>query len=397
MSTLDFPVFDADNHLYETEDAFTRHLPSEYQGLIRYIQVGGRTKIAVDGVISEYIPNPTFSVVARPGAFANYFSGNNPEGKSLRELAGDPIRAVEAFRSAGPRLSMLDELGLDAALMFPTLASLLEVRFTDDPETTCMLLHAYNEWLHDEWTFNFQDRIFATPIVNPCIVDRGVAELEWVLERGAKVVLLRPAPVAGHRGSKSPFLPEFDPFWARVAEAGVVVALHASDSGYQRYVNDWEGSSREHTPFKQNAFGDAVTSGRAINDAITSAICHGMTSRFPTVKLVSVENGGSWAIPCLKELEKTYRKMPGAFAEHPRDCFLRNLWINPFWEDSIEDLVHLMSPERILFGSDYPHPEGMSEPVHWAKEIGDLFPASDVRKMMGGNTYGLLGVTPPAT
>jgi hypothetical protein len=45
------------------------------------------------------------------------------------------------------------------------------------------------------------------------------------------------------------------------------------------------------------------------------------------------------------------------FAEHPRDVFLRNLlFINPFWEDSIEDLVSLMSAEHILFGSDYPHP-----------------------------------------
>jgi predicted TIM-barrel fold metal-dependent hydrolase len=94
-------------------------------------------------------------------------------------------------------------------------------------------------------------------------------------------------------------------------------------------------------------------------------------------------------------MEKTYRKMPQEFAEHPRDVFLRNLWINPFWEDSIEDLVNLMSPEHILFGSDYPHPEGMVEPLHWAKEIGDLFPPGDVRKMMGGNMYGLLGLTPP--
>jgi hypothetical protein len=52
MGKLDFPVFDADNHLYETEDAFTRHLPAEHEGLFKYVQVNGRTKIAVDNVIS---------------------------------------------------------------------------------------------------------------------------------------------------------------------------------------------------------------------------------------------------------------------------------------------------------------------------------------------------------
>jgi alkylation response protein AidB-like acyl-CoA dehydrogenase len=79
--------------------------------------VNGRTKIAVDNVISNYIPNPTFEVVARPGALADYFAGNNTEGKSQREIIGKPMRAVDAFRSAEPRLRLLDELGLDAALI----------------------------------------------------------------------------------------------------------------------------------------------------------------------------------------------------------------------------------------------------------------------------------------
>ena len=119
MSKLGFPVFDADNHLYETEEAFTRHLPSRHKGLIKYVQVNGRTKIAVDNVISDYIPNPTFEVVARPGALGDYFAGNNTEGKSQREMIGEPMRSVDAFRSAGPRLVLLDDLGLDAAVMFP--------------------------------------------------------------------------------------------------------------------------------------------------------------------------------------------------------------------------------------------------------------------------------------
>ncbi|MFF3147933.1 amidohydrolase, partial [Streptomyces sp. NPDC057927] len=60
---LPYPLFDADNHLYETEDALTRYLPKQYEGAIQYVQVKGRTKIAIRGRISDYIPNPTFSVV----------------------------------------------------------------------------------------------------------------------------------------------------------------------------------------------------------------------------------------------------------------------------------------------------------------------------------------------
>ena len=53
----DYMVFDADNHLYETRDAFTKFLPDPYKGVIDYVDVRGRTKIVVKGRISEFIPN----------------------------------------------------------------------------------------------------------------------------------------------------------------------------------------------------------------------------------------------------------------------------------------------------------------------------------------------------
>lgn len=61
-----FPIFDADNHLYEPPEALTKFLPKEYKDYVQYVQVNGRTKIAIRGQISNYIPNPTFEVVARP-------------------------------------------------------------------------------------------------------------------------------------------------------------------------------------------------------------------------------------------------------------------------------------------------------------------------------------------
>ena len=67
-SELGFPIFDADNHFYETRDALTKYLPSEQRGAIDYVEVGGRTKLAVRGVITDFIPNPTFERIGRPGA-----------------------------------------------------------------------------------------------------------------------------------------------------------------------------------------------------------------------------------------------------------------------------------------------------------------------------------------
>jgi predicted TIM-barrel fold metal-dependent hydrolase len=87
--------------------------------------------------------------------------------------------------------------------------------------------------------------------------------------------------------------------------------------------------------------------------------------------------------------------MPQEFAEHPRDVFLRNVWVNPFWEDSVEELIHEIGAEPVLFGSDYPHPEGLQDSVSWSEQIEGKIPDADVRKIMGGNMFGLMGVPVP--
>src|SRR5215469_15635182 len=141
---LPYPLFDADNHLYETQEAFTKFLPKRYASAIQYVQLGGRTKIAIRGQISDYIPNPTFEVVARPGAMEDYFKNGNPEGKSRREIFGQPMRSIPAFREPAPRLELMNELQIQRSLMFPTLASLVEERLRDDPELIHAVVHSLN-------------------------------------------------------------------------------------------------------------------------------------------------------------------------------------------------------------------------------------------------------------
>jgi predicted TIM-barrel fold metal-dependent hydrolase len=386
-TVVDFPVFDADNHMYETTDAFTKFLPKEYAGLIKYVQVNGRTKIAVRNVISEYIPNPTFEVVGRPGASEEFFKHGNPEGISRREMIGKPIRSPEAFFAPEPRLALMDELGLDRALMWPTLASLLEERLHTDPMATHAVVHALNQWMHEHWTFNYEGRIFASPVITLPIVDEAIKELEWVYERGAKLILIRPAPVPGYRGFRSFALPEFDSFWQRVTELDVTVGMHSSDDGLTRYYNLWEGQPEgEHLPFAgSSAFLDLMhTQGRGIFDTVASLLGHGLLSRFPSLRILPVENGSAWVRPLVGALEESYAKNPSMWPEDPLMVFKRNVWIHPFHEEDPRGLIELLGAERIVFGSDYPHIEGMSDPLSYVDELEGL-PHEDIARVMGGN------------
>jgi predicted TIM-barrel fold metal-dependent hydrolase len=385
-----YPVFDADNHLYETEDALTRHLPKEYAGAIQYVQVKGRTKIAILGQISEYIPNPTFEVVARPGAMEEYFRVGNPEGKDRRAIFGEPMRSIPAFREPAPRLELMDELGIGRTLMFPTLASLVEERMRQDPDLIHAAIHGLNRWLDEEWSFNYQDRIFTTPVISLPIVDRAIEELDWVLERGARAILVRPAPVPGFRGSRSFALPEFDPFWQRVQDAGILVAMHSSDSGYARYTSEWEGATSEMLPFKPNAF-RGIGEWRPVQDAVASWVCHGALFRFPELKVAFIENGSSWVEPLLKTLADLYKKMPQDFLGDPVEAVRTRIHISPFYEDDLSALTELVGVDRVLFGSDYPHPEGLAHPANYLDAISSLN-RDDQAKIMGGNLSRLVPV-----
>jgi predicted TIM-barrel fold metal-dependent hydrolase len=264
----------------------------------------------------------------------------------------------------------------------------------DDPELVHAVIHALNEWLYETWQFNYEDRIFTTPVITLPIVDEAIKELEWVLERGARVVLIRPAPVPGFRGPRSFGLPEFDPFWERVVEAGILVGMHSSDSGYERYANEWMGSGSEMLPFQPQAF-RMLSAWRPIEYAVSALVCHGALSRFPQLKVAVIENGASWVAPLLKSMKDAYKKMPQEFLENPVDVVRRNIYISPFWEEDYAELAELLGEEHVLFGSDYPHPEGLAEPAKFVNDLAHL-PEEQIRKFMGGNLSKLMGVGVPA-
>ncbi len=390
---LGFPVFDGDNHLYETAEALTRHLPEQYKGAIDYVQVHGRTKIMVRGHVSDYIPNPTFDRVGRPGAQEEYFKIGNPEGKSSREIIGRGIDCPDAFRFAEPRIQLLDEQDIDYTFIIPTLASLVEERMKDDPDLCAAAIHALNRWMAEEWPFTFEGRLFSTPVITPGEVDHAIAELEWVLEQGARVILMRPAPAWGYRGPRSFGLPEYDPFWARVQESGILTIIHASDSGYGRYTNEWVGERTEMQAFAEaNAFSHAVgLNKRDIQDAVTALICHGTVDRFPNLKFALIENGAGWVPGMLNNLDHAYRDMPHKFTEKPSDTFKNSFWMHPFHEEDPRDLVELLGADHVIFGSDFPHVEGLADPLSYVNELAGL-PQDDIEKIMGGNLMKLMGI-----
>jgi predicted TIM-barrel fold metal-dependent hydrolase len=386
-----FPVYDADNHLYEPEDAFTRHLPQRFRRDFYFVEVEGRRKLVIAGMLSEFIPNPTFAVVAGPGSHVKWYRAENPEGKTLRELSGKPIRPPDTWRTGAGRIALLDEQGVHAALVFPTLASAIEERLGARGEATAALFHSLNQWTAEEWGFAREGRLFPVPFISLTNLDLALAELDFVIASGARAVAIRPAPVPDVRGSRSFGFPEYDAFWARVADAGIFVCLHASDSGYDRVTQWWTGGSgNEFLAFERNSFQAMMDLlGRAISDSIAALICHGVFERHPKVRVASIENGAEWVAPLLARLDRAHGQMPQAFKAHPREQFERHVYVAPFYEDDLDGLRSHIPVERMLFGSDFPHPEGAAEPLDYLEDFRSYAPA-EVEKIFSTNLRGLI-------
>ena len=66
MTTIDYRLFDADEHYYEPEDALTRHLDRKYRSAVRWVDMDGRRSLIIGGKLLQLIPNPTYDPVGRP-------------------------------------------------------------------------------------------------------------------------------------------------------------------------------------------------------------------------------------------------------------------------------------------------------------------------------------------
>src|SRR6476660_3740066 len=194
---LPYETFDADNHLYENQDALTKFLPPDYKDAIKYVAIDGRAKLAIRNHISQYIPNPTCARVAVPGGWGNTASNKGEGGGNVRDGVKPKVMpGIDAFFDPEPRHALMKEMGIDRTLLWPTLASVLEERVADDPDVAVAMVHALNEWMHEHWSFVYSDAIYSTPIISLANGnDTAIKELEYIHEGGGKIFLIRVAPV----------------------------------------------------------------------------------------------------------------------------------------------------------------------------------------------------------
>lgn len=382
-------IFDCDNHYYEALDAFTRHVPAKmHHRCVQIAEVDARTRHVVGGIVDYSVGNPLFDPIAKPGVLYDYFKGN-PSGKPASELMrGDLEPQPAAYRDPDARLKAMDEQGIESVWLFPTLGVLYEEPLKHDPEAVCATFEGFNRWLDEDWGLSRDGRIFSAPYISLADVDWACREVEWALGRDARVLVMRPAAAWTAGGVRSPADACFDSFWARVNEAGVTVIAHTGNSGYSNNGYAPDSFGRSSIGMSRRPSVKSLVMERAANDFLLTLAFDKLFERFPNVRIGSVENGSGFLPDLFRQLESAKARNPWHFGEDPVQAFREHVWINPFWEDEIEDVVELMGADNVIFGSDWPHMEGLADPKGILTEIEGLGEDSQTR-FLYDNTSGL--------
>jgi predicted TIM-barrel fold metal-dependent hydrolase len=260
-----------------------------------------------------------------------------------------------------------------------------------DLELGAAVTRAWNEYVLEDWGFSTDDRIYCPLMVPFADVDLAIAEIEWGLEHGAKIVNL---PVAPTQLDTSPFDPVYDPVWARIDEAGLRVAIHLHGTARHDGMAEW--GEDPTTPYpRYDAFQWVLFwSDRPIMEMVVAMIFHNLFGRFPNVRVLIAEYGTVWLPYLLRKMDHaaalgrrpTFGSLPG----RPSQIFKEHVVAAPYPEENVARVAEVSGWDCLVFGSDFPHSEGLPDPVQYASQLGDLDDEL-VAKLMRKNLERFLG------
>lgn len=394
--SADHPLIDADQHYYESDDCFSRHIdPAFRDRAIRPVpsnEPGLGTWVAGDRVLRSFSAHNLADFSPAPGAFEDFFSG-----KIAINEGGETCvpRSMPALMQREPRYALMDDQHIRAAIVLPSMGVEVEHEFIDDIPALCSNYRGFNRWLEDEWGYGADGRIFSTPMVTMLDLDFAVEETERLAERGSRFIFLKTGPVGG----RSPADPYFDRFWSAVQAAEMTVIYHLDLTEYnEMFAKHWsEDPDRyvyQYSPLQHYY----TILEKPISDTIAALTLHNLFGRFPGVQIATIELGSEWVRPLFRLLDKATKMgaqgefLGGRLSELPSDILRQHLHCSPYYEDDLDDLAELLGCDRILFGSDYPHPEGLKEPASILGRLSHL-PPDRLRLVTHDNAARLLGLS----
>ena len=359
------PVVDADGHVLEHPDGMLRFAPAKFRERIWHIEV------RPDG--SEWLH---FNGGSRPaGGMALAGTAGMSLDDRKRALAGkmkySEVRPG-AFNPA-PRLPDMDRDGIQQSVLYPTM--LLSLPSVDDVEFADVQANAYNEWLA-EFCRHSPQRLFGVAVVPAQDIERATRSIRRAKELGHVGVFMRPNPAIGTRKFTDPI---YDPIWQTCQELDMPVGLHpflAPDMpgacralGYAEFRAQGVSYGQDSNPASPiNNMGNVFFSQALSNpfdmmECVALFCAGGILERFRKLTVLFLEANGGWIVSLLERLDhhfEVFRWDVPWLKMKPSEYFRRQCYISFDPDESTLAFTAqhtLVGAERIIWASDYPHPD----------------------------------------
>ena len=386
--TYNGPIFDCDSHIWERNfDFMKEYLPAPLHAdwLVARRQGPEGFGLYIGNRRIYNSESNEAGLVQPPGKLKEWL-------KAMKE-GGSPLSGwmppTEDMMSPAGRLMKLDQFGVEGCILFVG-EFVTTFGYYPQSEVGNAALHAYNQYVHENWSFAYKNRIFATGLLSLWDLPTSVAEAKWLVKNGCRVVCMPMGPANG----KSPADPYFDPVWQVLNEAKVAITFHVSEATFMHPLIREFGEK----PLQPRRTGQTAWqwmfcySELPLQIALANIIYHNFFARFPNLRIASVENGASWLPGFLEKMDKM-RGMAkngywpcGQLAERPSRIFKKNCYVVAYPEDDVKSIVNRIgTSDCILMGSDYPHAEGVPEPRDFYTEALTELPESEVRGIMYAN------------
>ena len=163
--------------------------------------------------------------------------------------------------------------------------------------------------------------------------------------------------------------PDFDPIWNEFVEKKSPFVIHVAVNGHYKAVSE---SFKNNGKTELELGGDApagelglMTINSSAELFLSAMIFDGVFERHPELKGISMEHGAFWLPSWLKALDYTASlfKRKREFKELPSETARRHLKVSPFAGEPVGWIIENVGPDMLVYASDYPHPEGTSDPI----------------------------------
>jgi len=327
---MDEIIISSDSHVFEPTDLWKKTLGDRF---------------------GDKVPHGVSQFEGHEGNF--FYVGRPGEAARLEELVSDDgkDRRLDDLAKAGAdpvyRLQLMDKDGIHAEVLNPTWGLWIPRMADGAARNACA--EVFNDWIQEYCSENLK-RLLAVAMIPIVDVDWAVKELDRVVKRGARAIMIGTNPVDGaapYRDRK------YDRFWAAAQEAELPVTLHIV-TGRVRDPFTYHGDKeREDVPA---SFLDLFYEAQPA--LANEFIFGGIFDRFPRLKIFLSEYDASW-LPILKYRLNRIQTFPGFdhLQKKPASRYIEeNIYAGIINDPLAAKLRNEIGIDRMMWGSDFPHP-----------------------------------------